>query len=114
VSRTTYKSGHSGEEILREVDDVVRDLQEHGPTTREVADAKVRFRSNFYNTLEATADKANLLASFALFHDQPARINSILPAFEAVTADQIRSVAQRYLTPQNRTSIDRVPAKEAK
>ena len=80
-----------------------------------MADAKVRFRSNFYDALETTGGEANLLASFALFRDDPSLINKVLPVFDAVTAAQIQSVAQKYLTPSNRTSIDRVPAaKEAK
>ncbi|HEV7425587.1 MAG TPA: insulinase family protein, partial [Thermoanaerobaculia bacterium] len=115
VSRTTYKPGHTAEEILHEVDAIVSDLQQHGPTAREVADAKVRFRSNFYDALETTGGKANLLASFALFRDDPSQINKVLPVFDAVTAAQIQSAAQKYLVPSNRTWIDRVPAaKEAK
>ncbi|MGH9418336.1 MAG: M16 family metallopeptidase, partial [Thermoanaerobaculia bacterium] len=88
--------------------------QQHGPTAREVADAKVRFRSNFYDALETTGAKANLLASFALFRDDPSLINKVLPVYDAVTAAQIQSVAQRFLGANNRTSIDRVPAKETK
>jgi predicted Zn-dependent peptidase len=115
VSRTTYKPGHSADEILHEVDAIVADLQQHGPTAREVTDAKIRFRSSFYDSLETTGGKANLLASFALFRDDPSQINKVLPAFDAVTAAQIQSAAQKYLSASNRTSIDRVPAaKEAK
>src|SRR5205823_12264256 len=63
VSRTTYKPGHTGEEILKEVDAVVHDLREHGVTKKELDAAKVRFRSNFYSQLESTFGKANLMAS---------------------------------------------------
>ena len=115
VARTTYKPGHTAQEILHEVDSIVTDLQQHGPTARELADAKVRFRSNFYDALETTAGKANLLAAFALFRDDPSLINKTLPVYDAVTAAQVQAVAQKYLVPENRTTIDRVPAsKEAK
>src|SRR5436190_3434933 len=109
VSRTTYKPGHKGDEILKEVDAVIRDVQEHGVTGKELADAKVRFRSNFYDQIESTQGRANLLASFALFHDDPARINKIVEQFDAVTAAQVREVAKKALVPTNRTAIDRVP-----
>ncbi len=114
VARTTYKPGHSADEILHEIDSVVADIQQHGPTARELADAKVRFRSNVYDALETTGGKANLLASFALFRDDPSLINKVLPVYDTVTAAQVQSVAQKYLVPSNRTSIDRVPAKEGK
>src|SRR5437868_3068360 len=112
VSRATYKPGHTGGEILKEVDAVVHDLQEHGVTKKELDAAKVRFRSNFYSQLESTFGKANLLASFALFNDDPQRINKVVAQFDAVTPEQIKSVAQRVLVPENRTSIDRVPEKK--
>jgi predicted Zn-dependent peptidase len=112
VSRTTYKPGHSGDQILEEVDAVVRDIQEHGVTPKELHDAKVRFRSNFYDQLEATFGKANLLASFALFNDDPTRINRVVDAYQTVTAEQLQSVATKYLVATNRTAIDRVPEKK--
>ncbi|HEV2722669.1 MAG TPA: pitrilysin family protein [Thermoanaerobaculia bacterium] len=112
VSRATYKPGHSGEEILKEVDAVVHELQQHGVTKKELEAAKVRFRSNVYSQLESTFGKANLLAAFALFNDDPQRINKVVAQYDAVTAEQIQSVAQRYLVPENRTSIDRVPEKK--
>ena len=109
VSRTTYKPGHTGDEILKEVDDVIREMQEHGVTAKELADAKVRFRSNFYDEIESTQGRANLLASFALFNDNPARINEVVKQFDAVTAAQVQEVAKKYIVPTNRTAIDRVP-----
>ena len=52
-------------------------------------------------------------ASFlALFHDDPARVNKIVDEFGAVTAAEVQEVAKRYLAPENRTSIDRVPEKK--
>ena len=113
ASRTTYKSGHSADEILKEVDAISADVREHGVTKKELADAKVRFRSRYYDELEAGEGRANLLAAFALFNDDPARINKIVDQFDAVTLEQIKSAAQKYLVTTNRTSIDRVPA-EAK
>jgi zinc protease len=112
VSRTTYKPGHTGQEILREVDAIVRDIQEHGVTTKELNDAKVRFRSNFYDQLELTFRKANLLASFALFRDDPSRINKVLDIYGAVTLEQVQSAARKFFVPENRTAIDRLPEKK--
>jgi zinc protease len=112
VSRTTYKPGHTGDEILKEVDSIVRDIQEHGVTKKELNDAKVRFRSNFYDQLESTFGKANLLASFALFRDDPSRINKVLDTYDAVTLEQVQGAARKFLVPENRTAIDRLPEKK--
>ncbi len=108
-SRTTYKPGHTGDEILKEVDAVTADLREHGVTKQELADAKVRFRANWYDQLETSYGRANLLAVFALFNDDPSLINTTLGTYDAVTLAAVQSAAKKYLVPENRTAVDRVP-----
>jgi len=109
TSRTTYKTGHTGDEILKEVDAIAAGVREHGITKKELADAKVRFRANWYDQLETTFGRANLLASFALFHDDPSLINKTIATYDAVTLDQVQNAARKYLVPENRTAVDRVP-----
>jgi predicted Zn-dependent peptidase len=109
TTRSTYKTGHTADEIVKEIDAVLADVAQNGVTAKELADAKVRFRSNFYNQLESTFGKAHLLSSLALFRDDPAQINTALDAFEKVTVAQIKMVAKKYFVPENRTVVDRVP-----
>jgi zinc protease len=113
TTRTTYKPGHTAAEVVREMDAVVADLVAKGITEKELADAKVRYRSNFYNQLESTYGKTHLLSVLALFRDDPNQINSLLDPFERVTAAQVRDAAKKYLVAANRTVIDRVPEAKA-
>jgi zinc protease len=110
TTRTTYKAGHKAEELIAEIDSVIAAIQRDGVTEKELADAKVRFRSNYYNQLESSFGKAHLLSTFALFRDDPNLVNTALEPFERVTAAQVKAAAQKYLVPENRTIIDRVPA----
>lgn len=109
TTRTTYKPGHKAEDVVREMDAVIAELGRQGVTEKELADAKVRFKSNFYNQLESTFGKTHLLSVLALFRDDPNQINSLLQPFEKVTTAQIKTVAAKYLVAANRTVIDRVP-----
>jgi zinc protease len=109
TTRTTYKTGHTGDEIVKEMDSIIADIIQNGVTEKELADAKVRYRSNYYNQLESTFSKAHLLSSMALFRDDPNLINKVLEPYEAVTVAQIKATAKKYLVPTNRTVIDRVP-----
>jgi predicted Zn-dependent peptidase len=109
TTRTTYKPGHTGDEIVKEMDAILADIAGSGVTEKELADAKVRYRSNFYNQLESTFGKAHLLSSLALFRDDPGMINKVIEPYETVTVAQIKAVAKKYLVPENRTVIDRVP-----
>jgi zinc protease len=109
TTRITYKPGHTADEILREMDAVIADVATKGVTDKELADAKVRYRSNFYSQVESSFGKTHLLSALALFRDDPQQINSLLTPFENVTAAQIKSAAAKYLVATNRTVIDRVP-----
>jgi zinc protease len=110
TTRTTYKPGHTADEVLKEMDAVTAEVVAKGVTEKELADAKVRYRSNFYSQLESSFGKAHLLSVLALFRDDPNQINSLLTPFENVTAAQVKAAAAKYLVASNRTVIDRVPA----
>jgi predicted Zn-dependent peptidase len=109
TTRTTYKPGKTADQILSEMDSVVAEIVQKGVTEKELADAKIRFRSNFYNQLESAFGKAHLLSVLSLFRDDPNHINSLLKPFENVTNEQVKTAAKKYLVATNRTVIDRVP-----
>ena len=109
TTRTTYKPGHSADEVLREMDAVIAEITAKGITDKELADAKIRYRSNFYSQVESGYGKSHMLAVLALFRDDPGQINSLLTPFENVTAAQVKAAAAKYLVASNRTVVDRVP-----
>jgi predicted Zn-dependent peptidase len=69
--------------------------------------ARVKLRSDLYDNINQLSGfgLADLLASFALFDDNPARINTLVSEFEKVTPDLIQKTAQEYLKPENRTVL---------
>lgn len=75
---------------------------------KEILDrARVKLRSGLYDSIGQLGGfgLADLLASFALFDDNPARINTLLSEFEKVTPQLIQKTAQEYLSPENRTVL---------
>jgi predicted Zn-dependent peptidase len=109
VARATCAPGHDLAAVLYEVDAVTNAIIDHGVTARELADSKVRIRTNLYDELSTSLGRAQLLAALALFRDDPSSVNKLLAQYEPVTAEQLQSAARKYLVPQNRTSIERVP-----
>jgi zinc protease len=67
--------------------------------------ALVKKRSRLYDDIEGLFGfgRADLLASFALFDDDPARINRLEDEFRHVTPELLLKTAQEYLRPTNRT-----------
>jgi predicted Zn-dependent peptidase len=115
--RVDYRPALKGPDVLKAVDEVVGAIQAQGVTEDELKQAKVNFRSGFFETIEGGGTplfgRADLLAAFALYDDDPNRINTILGDLDKVTAADVQAAAKRYLVPANRTSIDRRPAAPA-
>jgi len=78
------------------------------PVDKETLDrARVKLRSGLYDSMGQIGGfgLADMLASFALFDDNPARINSLVSEFDKVTPALIQKTAQEYLRPENRTVL---------
>ena len=69
--------------------------------------AIVKIRSQLYDDLESLFGfgRADLLASFALFDDDPGRINRLEEQFRQVTPAILQKTAKEYLRPTNRTIL---------
>jgi zinc protease len=83
------------------------------PVDRATLDrAVVKIRSALYAEMEQFAGfgRANLMAAFALFDDDPERINQLEQGFAQVTPALLMRTAQEYLRPTNRTIVFIVPA----
>jgi predicted Zn-dependent peptidase len=84
-------------------------------TQEELDRALVKLRSTLYDIASSPTrfGLVDLLASFALFDDDPARINRLEAEFANVTPELIRETASEYLRPTNRTVLEIHPAATA-
>ena len=111
--RVDYRPDAKAAAVLNAVDEVIGAIRKDGITQDELKQAKVNFRSSFFDILEGGIipgfGRADLLAAFSLYDDDPNRINTILGELEKVTTADVQQAARKYLVPTNRTSIDRRP-----
>lgn len=101
-----YDSTIAADSIIREFDKAVSYL-ENNVTAADLKLASVKMRSNLYDQLGGSngLNKLNLLASFALFDDDPSRINTLETEFEKVTPELIKKTAREFLRNTNRTIL---------
>ncbi len=111
-----YDKDKTPEQILAVFDAVIQKVRTSPVDQATLDRALVKMRSDFYDKIEQTGGfgKADLLASFALFDDDPARINQIEAEFRKVTPALIQKTAQEYLRPDNRTILLIEPKAESK
>ena len=81
-----------------------------GVTDEELTKAKNAFRASFVHTRETTLGKAEELHHYDMFHPSLAEINSDLERFLAVTGEDVRRAAAKYLDPANAVVIIVKPA----
>ncbi|WP_460611057.1 M16 family metallopeptidase [Hymenobacter terrigena] len=69
--------------------------------------ALVKIRSAFYDQVSGPTNfgRADLLAAFALFDNDPARINRLEAEFRKVTPELMQKTIREYLRPGNRTIL---------
>lgn len=91
--------------ILKQVDQSVAEL--NNVTQEDLDMAVVKIRSSLYDNLGGFfgVGRADLLACFALFDDDPARINKLEDEFKKVTPDVIKKTVSEYLRATNRTIL---------
>ena len=102
-----YDNQVASDSILAVVAQSINQLAAKGVDRATLDLALVKIRSRLYDemgTLQGFG-KANLLACFALFDDNPERINSLEVEFKKVTPALIQKTVREYLRPTNRTVI---------
>ncbi|RPI19886.1 MAG: insulinase family protein [Acidobacteria bacterium] len=93
--------------IMAAADEVIEGIRSKPISAPELQRALVKWRSAFYDTLSDYYGfgRADLLASLALFDDDPSRINRLEAEFRKLTPESLQKAAQEYLQPTNRTVL---------
>jgi predicted Zn-dependent peptidase len=106
-----HDSSVTPDQIMSSVDSVIDGLAAK-PVDKALLDrALVKWRSQFFSNVTQFVGfgLADLLSSFALFDDNPARVNLLEDEFRKVTPELIQKTAREYLRKTNRTVLIAVP-----
>jgi len=115
ITNFVYDPSTNPEAILGAVDGVVEPLRTKPVDQKTLDRAVVKLRSDLYDTMGSQGGfgLVDLLASFALFDDNPAKVNTLVSEFGKVTPALVQKTAQEYLRPGNRTVIVLNPQNQA-
>jgi len=103
----TYDNDTPADSIIKSVDATIAKLQSDGISQELLDQAIVKIRSQLYTDLSQFfgMGRADLLCSFALFDDNPDRINNIESEFKKITPEIINKTINDYLRKTNRTIL---------
>ena len=102
----TYDNETPQADVVAAVDDVINNLKA-SITQESIDNALVKIRSSLYDNLGGSfgLGRADLLCSFALFDDDPSRINTLEDKFKEVTPEVVNKTIDEYLRATNRTIL---------
>ena len=99
---------HNLTELEAAVDQVIQKFISEGPTAEELQKAKSGLELGFIRGLESNLGKANQLISGAIFYGNPGQFSTDYQKTLAVTAADVKRVANQYLT-RSRIVLSVVP-----
>jgi predicted Zn-dependent peptidase len=115
ITNFIYDPATSPETIVQAIDGAIEPLRTKAVDQKTLDRAMGKLRSDLYDTVGQFSGfgLVDLLASFALFDDDPGRVNSLVSEYQKVTPALIQKTAQEYLRPENRTVLLIQPQQQA-
>ncbi|MGE5206326.1 MAG: M16 family metallopeptidase [Chlamydiota bacterium] len=95
--------------IYKEIGAAAKD----GVTAAEMDKARTQFRRAMIQTRESALHTAIRMGQYAVYFNDPGLINTIVDKYDAVTAEQVKAAAQKYLVTTERAVITTLPEKQA-
>jgi predicted Zn-dependent peptidase len=102
-----HDADRDADRIVEVADSVIEKVRTEEVDSETLDRAKVKMRSQLYDNIDGFFGfgRADLLASFALFDNDPSRINRLEDQFRAVTPELVRQTAAEFLRSGNRTIL---------
>jgi zinc protease len=94
----TPRPGTTLTALEQEIDTIVERLKKEGPTDQEVQAAIAPQELQFVSGLQSNLGKSNQLADGAGYHDDPGYFRTEYQKRRAVTVEDVKRVAHKYLT----------------
>jgi len=107
------RPGVKPEDVEQAIYKEVADVAKEGVTAAEMDKARTQFRRSMIQTRESALRTAIRLGQYAVFFNDPGLINTIMDKYNSVTAEQVKSAAQRYLVPTERAVVTTLPEQQA-
>ncbi len=98
--------------ILEEMDEEIAVLQNELISERDYEKLMNQFENRFVNSNSSVEGIASSLATYHLLYGDANLINTQLELYSSITREEIRDVAKKYLSPNQRVEIKYLPKKD--
>ena len=106
----TPRPGVKPEDLEKAIYDEIEAVQRDGVTAQEIEKARTQYLRSQIQSRQSSLFTAMRLGQYAVYFNDPDLINTIFDKFNAVTAEQVKQAAQKYLVISGRTVVTTLPA----
>lgn len=103
---------NSTQSILKEIDDEIVTMQTELISERDFQKLQNMIESEFVNSNASLEGVAENLATYYLLYGDVNLINTNIDTYRSITREEIRTMAKKYLNPNQRLLLDYLPAKD--
>jgi zinc protease len=103
------RPGLKVEDLEYMIDDEIEAIKKDGPTPQEVQKVRTIFLQESVQTRASVFEIANLIGTQTVWYNDPNLVNTAYEKLAAVTAEQVKQAAQKYLVPWHRAVVITVP-----
>ena len=102
VIQATAAKGHTTDELVERIDQIVAEFIETGPTADEVSIGQINYEVRFLHGLSSVSAKANKLNSYYYFTGDPDWVQEDLDRYLEATPETVKSAAAETLGSEGR------------
>jgi predicted Zn-dependent peptidase len=103
------RPGVKMEDLEKALDEEIEAVEKNGITPQELEKARTLFLRQSIQTRASVLATANLMGTLTVFYNDPNLINTAYEKLAAVTAEQVKQAAQKYLAPAHRSVVITLP-----
>ncbi len=104
------RPGVKPEDLEKAIYDEIDAVKKDGVTEHEMEKVRTQFLRQQIQARSNAQFLANRIGTYAVYFNDPNLINTTYEKLTAVTAEQVKQVAQKYLVPEHRTVLVTLPA----
>jgi len=106
----TPRPGVKPEDLEKAIYDEIEAVQRDGVTTQEIEKARTQYLRSQIQSRQSSLFTAIRLGQYAVFFNDPDLISTSFDKFNAVTEEQVKQAAQKYLVTSARAVVTTLPA----
>ena len=105
----TLRPGVKTDDVEKALHDTIDSVARDGVTSQELDKARMQNLRSQVQVRESALRMANRVGNSAVYFNDPNLINTALEKYNAVTADDVRNAARKYLVPNLRAVVIAMP-----